>query len=71
MNPKPSTVEDTRLSEAEHALMADGLQKASEPPRLVVTDEQVLNWMHEDEDTPGVMITWDEICSGLRHRRGG
>lgn len=69
MKPKHSTVESSRLLEAEPAALATGLSKKSKSSHHAVRDEEVLNRMLEAEDNPGVMISWDELVSGLRHRR--
>lgn len=71
MKPKHSTVGASRLPEAEPAALATGLSKRSKSPHHAVRDEEVLNRMLEAEGNPGVMITWDELISGLRHRRAG
>ncbi len=71
MKPKHSTVEASRLPEAEPAALPTGLPNRSKSPHHAVRDEEVLNRMLEAEGNPGVMISWDELVSGLRHRRAG
>jgi hypothetical protein len=71
MKPKHSTVEASRLPEAEPAALATGLPRRSKSPHDAVRDEEVLNRMLEAEGNPGVMISWDELVSGLRRQKRG
>lgn len=66
MKPKHSSVEASRLPEAEPAALATGLPNRSKSPHDAVQDEEVLNRMLEAEGNPGVMISWGDGDAALR-----
>ena len=62
--------EASKLSEEERASLASQLLHSLETPVYSVSDDEVGRRMREAEADPGVLITFDELVAGLRHRGG-
>lgn len=62
--------EASKLSEEERASLASQLLHGLETPIYSVPDEEVAERVREAEADPGVLITFDELVAGLRHREG-
>lgn len=62
------SAEAAKLSEDERASLAAQLLHGLEKPHYSVSDEEVLNRVREAEENPDVMITFDQLVSGLRFR---
>lgn len=60
--------EASKLSEEERASLASRLLHGLETPVYSVSDQEVASRMREAEADPGVLITFDELVAGLRHR---
>jgi len=60
--------EAAKLSEEERASLASQLLHGLETPIYEVTDEEVFSRMKEADADPSVLITFDELVSGLKHR---
>lgn len=60
--------EASKLPEEERAALASRLIHGLETPVYEVPDEEVFRRMKEAEENPSVMITFDELVSGLRKR---
>lgn len=60
--------EAAKLTEEERAALASRLIHGLETPVYDVTDEEVFQRMNEAEEDPSVMISFDELVSGLRKR---
>jgi len=60
--------EASKLSEEERASLASQLLHGLETPVYWVSDDEVGRRMREAEADPGVLITFDELVAGLRHR---
>jgi hypothetical protein len=62
------SAEAAKLSEEERASLASQLLHGLETPVYEVSDEEVLSRMREADADPGVLITFHELVSGLKHR---
>ena len=60
--------EASRLSEEERASLASQLLHGLETPVYCVPDEEVRRRMREADGDPSVLITFDRLVAGLRHR---
>lgn len=60
--------EASKLPEEERASLASRLLHGLETPVYEVSDEEVARRVREGDEDPGVMITFDELVAGLRHR---
>ena len=60
--------EASKLSEEERASLASRLLHSLETPVYMVSDQEVRRRMSEAEGDPRVLITFDELVAGLRHR---
>lgn len=60
--------EASKLSEEERASLASQLLHGLETPVCSVSDEEVRSRIREAEADPGVLITFDQLVAGLRHR---
>jgi hypothetical protein len=58
--------EAAKLPEEERASLASRLLHGLESPVYEVPDEEVIRRMREAEEDPSVMISFDELISGLR-----
>ena len=58
--------EAAKLPEEERASLASRLLHGLESPVYEVADEEVFRRMREAEEDPSVMISFDELISGLR-----
>ncbi|MGL5019173.1 MAG: addiction module protein [Luteolibacter sp.] len=58
--------EAAKLPEEERALLASRLLHGLESPVYKVSDEEVSRRMREADENPSVMISFDELVSGLR-----
>ncbi len=63
------SAEADKLSEDERASLAARLLHGLEKPHYSVSDEEVLSRVREAEANPEVMITFDQLVSGLRFLR--
>ena len=57
-----------KLPEAERAVLAAHLLHGLESPKHAVTDEEVARRKEEAEADPSVLVSFEEIVSGLKHR---
>ena len=62
------TAEAAKLSEDDRASLAARLLHGLEKPHHGVSDEEVLNRVREGDANDEVMITFDQLVSGLRFR---
>lgn len=62
------TAEAAKLSEEGRASLAASLLQGLEKPHYSVSDEEVLHRVREAEKNPEVMITFEQLVSGLRFR---
>lgn len=62
------TAEAAKLPEEERASLAASLLHGLVKPHYRVADEEVLRRVHEAEENPDVMITFEQLVSGLRFR---
>ncbi len=62
------TAEAAKLPEDDRASLAARLLHGLEKPHYSVSDEEVMRRMREAEENPDVMITFDQLVSGLRFR---
>ena len=60
--------EASRLSEEERASLASQLLHGLETPFYQVSDEAVARRVKEADENPEVLITYDELLAGLKHR---
>jgi hypothetical protein len=60
--------EAAKLPEEERAALASLLIHGLETPVYDVSDQEVFQRIREAEEDPAVMITFDELVSGLRKR---
>jgi len=60
--------EASKLPEEERASLASQLLHGLETPVYSVSDDEVRIRMHEAETDPSVLITFDQLVAGLRHR---
>jgi len=60
--------EASKLPEEERASLASQLLHGLETPVYEVSDDEVQRRMEEASADPGVLITFDELVAGLRHR---
>ena len=60
--------EASKLPEEERASLASQLLHGLETPVYSVSDEEVSRRMREAESDSGVLITFDQLVAGLRHR---
>ena len=60
--------EAAKLPEEERASLASRLLHGLETPVYEVSDEEVFRRMREADEDPRVMISFDELVSGLRPR---
>ena len=58
--------EASKLSEEERAALASQLLHGLETPVYDVSDEEVFRRMREAEEDPSVLVSFDELVSGLR-----
>ena len=61
--------EASKLPEEEIAALASQLLHGLESPVYDVSDEEVKSRIIEADENPDVLITFDELVSGLRSRR--
>lgn len=62
------SAEAAKLTEEERASLASQLLHGLQTPVYEVADEEVLRRMQEAEADPSVLITFDDLVSGLKHR---
>ena len=62
--------EAAKLSEEDRASLASQLLHGLETPVYQVSDEEVARRRHEADSDPSVLLTFDELVSGLKHRGG-
>lgn len=62
--------EAAKLPEEERASLASRLLHGLETPVYDVSDDEVFSRIREAEKDPTVLITFDELVSGLRHHGG-
>lgn len=62
------SAEAAKLPEDERASLAARLLHGLEKPHYSVSDAEVMNRMHEAEKNPEVMMTFEQMVSGLRFR---
>ena len=62
------SAEAAKLTEEERASLASQLLHGLQSPVYWVTDDEVLRRVKEAEVDPSVLITFDELVSGLKHR---
>jgi hypothetical protein len=60
--------EASKLPEEDRASLASQLLHGLETPVYEVSDDEVQRRMEEASADPGVLITFDELVAGLRHR---
>jgi hypothetical protein len=60
--------EAAKLSEEERASLASQLLHGLETPVYQVSDEEVARRRREAESDANVMMTFDELVAGLKHR---
>jgi hypothetical protein len=60
--------EASKLPEEERASLASQLLHGLETPVYSVSDDEVRSRMLEAETDPSVLITFDQLVAGLRHR---
>jgi len=60
--------EASKLPEEERASLASQLLHGLESPIYSVPDEEVARRRQEAETDPSVLITFDQLVAGLRHR---
>lgn len=60
--------EASKLPEEERASLASQLLHGLETPVYCVSDEEVRARIREADANPGVLITFDELVTGLRQR---
>jgi hypothetical protein len=60
--------EASKLPEEERASLASQLLHGLETPVYTVSDEEVGRRVREAEADPGVLLTFDQLVAGLRHR---
>ena len=60
--------EASKLSEEERASLASRLLHGLETPIYWVSDDEVGRRMQEAETDPDVLITFDQLVTGLQHR---
>jgi hypothetical protein len=60
--------EASKLPEEERASLASQLLHGLETPVYSVSDDEVRIRMLEAETDPSVLITFDQLVTGLRHR---
>ena len=61
-------MEASKLSEEDRASLASQLLHGLESPVYSVPDEEVRRRMREADADSSVLITFDELVAGLRHR---
>jgi hypothetical protein len=61
-------IEASKLSEEERASLASQLLHGLETPVYEVSDDEVRRRVREANADPSVLITFDELVAGLRHR---
>ena len=61
-------VEASKLPEEERASLASQLLHGLETPIYCVPDEEVHGRLREADTDPSVLITFDQLVAGLRHR---
>jgi len=61
-------MEASKLTEEERASLASRLLHGLESPVYEVSDEEVFRRMEEADRNPSVMISFDELVSGIRRR---
>jgi len=62
------TVEAAKLSEKDRAVLASQLLQGLETSSYQVSDDEVVRRMREAEQDPNVMITFDQLVSGINVR---
>ena len=60
--------EASKLPEEERASLASQLLHGLETPVYEVSDDEVQRRVEEASADPGMLITFDELVAGLRHR---
>lgn len=68
MKPEELSAEAAKLPEDERASLAARLLHGLEKPHYGVSDEEVQKRVREADENPEVMITFDQLVSGLRFR---
>jgi hypothetical protein len=68
MNLDEIVKEAAKLPEEERASLASRLLHGLETPVYAVPDDEVFRRMREADEDPSVMISFDELVSGLRPR---
>ncbi|MDB6139111.1 MAG: hypothetical protein JWO94_2183 [Verrucomicrobiaceae bacterium] len=61
-------VEADKLPEEDRASLAVRLLRGLETPHHYVSDEEVMRRVREADEDPGVMITFEQLISGLQTR---
>lgn len=62
------SAEVDKLQEDERASLAARLLHGLQKPHDTVSDEEVMSLVREADENPEVMITFDQLVSGLRFR---
>ncbi|GAA5138675.1 hypothetical protein GCM10023213_17990 [Prosthecobacter algae] len=62
------SAEADKLPEDERASLAARLLHGLQKPHYTVSDEEVMSRVREADENPEVMITFDQLVSGLRYR---
>jgi hypothetical protein len=70
MNLDDLALEAEKLSEEERASLAARLLHGLEKPHHYVSDEEVARRLHEADKDPSVMISFEQLISGLQTRAG-
>jgi putative addiction module component len=60
--------EAAKLPEEERASLASQLLRGLETPVYEVSDAEVARRIREAQTDPSVLITFDQLVAGLRHR---
>ena len=60
--------EAAKLPEEERASLASQLLHGLDTPVYEVSDEEVARRLREAQNDPNVLITFDQLVAGLRHR---
>ena len=68
MNLEEIVAEAAHLDEECRASLASHLIQSLSPPDYAVSDEEVFQRIKEAEEDPGVMITHEELVSGIKRR---
>jgi hypothetical protein len=68
MNLEEISAQAAKLTEDERASLAARLLHGLERPHYTVADEEVLNRVREGDGNPEVMVTFEQLVSGLTCR---